>query len=322
MYWLNNIKSIDEKRTEFHARKKREKKNQRKNQYIYLQSFGFSVWARLDLSPFQKCVESTTRIESNQIKYTVVSSPSTKNSSIKYQSIVVVFVVIIIINIVAGTWWRNFRLSATYIYIYEINRCKTQCLTYIGNGCIDMNRTSKIIIKKERTENLLLFLRFQFGDDFTWAEFCLIHVWECVSVVCLCLCLSVLLLVLLMLLLLLSLLLLSQCSILLWYMWLLFTSFGVFHVSSARVRAIHHSVYMDAVGKSLLFSFVCQLCMFFSFLSFYRVLCMVFFSSFAFYFCCRLFSMFKRWCVCSEAGGWRSFGCHSERKRVYDKRAT
>lgn len=99
---------------------------------------------------------------------------------------------------------------------------------------------------------------------------------ECVSVVCLCLCLSVLLLVLLMLLLL-SLLLLSQCLILLWYMWLLFTSFGVFHVSSARVRAIHHSVYMDAVGKSLLFSFVCQLCMFFSFLSFYRVLCMFFF---------------------------------------------
>lgn len=99
---------------------------------------------------------------------------------------------------------------------------------------------------------------------------------ECVSVVCLCLCLSVLLLVLLMLLLP-SLLLLSQCLILLWYMWLLFTSFGVFHVSSARVRAIHHSVYMDAVGKSLLFSFVCQLCMFFSFLSFYRVLCMFFF---------------------------------------------
>lgn len=279
------------------------------------------VRARLDLSPFQKCVESTTRIESNQIKYTVVSSPSTKNSSIKYQSIVVVFVVIIIINIVAGTWWRNFRLSATYIYTYERNRCKTQCLTHIGNGCIDMNRTSKIIIKKERTENLLLFLRFQFGDDFTWAEFGLVHVcvYECVSVVCLCLCLSVLLLILLLLL---SLLLLSQCLILLWYMWLLFTSFGVFHVSSARVRAIHHSVYMDAVGKSLLFSFVCQLCMFFSFLSFYRVLCMFFFSSFAFYFCCRLFSMFKRWCVCSEAGGWRSFGCHSERKRVYDKRAT
>lgn len=41
---LNNIKSIDEKRTKFHARKKkREKKNQRKNQCIYLQSFGFCL---------------------------------------------------------------------------------------------------------------------------------------------------------------------------------------------------------------------------------------------------------------------------------------
>lgn len=44
-----------------------------------------------------------------------------------------------------------------------------------------------------------------------------------------------------------------------------FASFGIFNISAARVPAIHHSVCMDAVGKSLLFSFVCQLFFYFVF---------------------------------------------------------
>lgn len=136
---------------------------------------------------------------------------------------------------------------------------------------------------------------------------------ECVSVVCLCLCLSVLLLVLLMLLLP-SLLLLSQCLILLWYMWLLFTSFGVFHVSSARVRAIHHSVYMDAVGKSLLFSFVCQLCMFFPFF-----LSIVFCVCFFFFICFLLLLSFifhVQKMVCMFWGWWLTVLWLSQRKKT------
>lgn len=50
--------------------------------------------------------------------------------------------------------------------------------------------------------------------------------------------------------------------------------------------------------------FVCLPTLYVFFLSFFLSCSVyVFFSSFAFYFCCRLFSMFKRWCVCSEAGG-------------------
>lgn len=268
------------------ATKRKENQSIAKNKPMYLSSkFWISFKSDSVLAP-RKCVESTNRIKSNtqsfgesvdqkfQHKISINRRLRRRRPRHHHRRRLLVLE------------RRNFRLSADTYTTHLPKKSLQNAMfnpywkwLYWHESNIENNHKKDLkICNTFYDSNLVMISLGLFGS-------------VCYVCVCVCVCL-------------LSLLLPSQCLIFLWYMWLLFVSFTVFHVSSARVPAIHHQFAWMLLG----FLFYFRL--------FANFVCVFFF--FAFYFGCRSFSMSEWWCF--GAGGWRSYRCHSERKRVYDKR--